>query len=183
MRPTPRRTVEDCPVSLSNVWLRWLARLSDRAPGETVLLTLPNPLGGPLARIECEWCVWEPDGLGILVRAEDAGGAALCYRQMIPIVATAPNFGGERYWFRCDCGRRVGRLFLPWGAREFQCRHCLNLTYRSAQQHDATLCALARDDDAIGRALSSGKIGRQLRGMNALTLRLKWSLRGRLPFV
>jgi hypothetical protein len=46
------------------------------------------------------------------------------------------HWGGERHWFVCMCGKRVGKLYLPYGAPEFRCRICYNLTYRSSQQHD-----------------------------------------------
>ena len=51
-----------------------------------------------------------------------------------------PN-GGVRWWFTCPlacdgvfCGRRVGTLHLPPGARYFACRHCHMLTYTSCQE-------------------------------------------------
>jgi hypothetical protein len=179
-RWTSRKRVEDCAVSLSIVWLHRLARLFNRAPGDTVWLTLPNPLSGePLARIECQYTFREPYGLVILVRAEDAQGTALCYRNVVPIVTTRPHFGGERYWFRCDCRERVGRLYLPEGKHEFLCRECLNLTYRSAQRHDTRLYAMAKDQEAIDLALCSGVHQKALRGVNAFALRLKWMQRGR----
>jgi hypothetical protein len=179
-RWTSRLTVEACPVSLSIVWLHRLARLFNRAPGESVWLTLPNPLDGfPLAQIECQYAYREPRGLVVQVRAEDAQGAALCNRQTVPIVTTSPNFGGERYWFRCDCKRRVGRLFLRDTPREFRCRHCLNLIYESARRHDATLYKMARDEAAAERALCSGPLHKRLRGVAAFRLRLQWTRRGR----
>jgi hypothetical protein len=46
------------------------------------------------------------------------------------------HWGGHRHWFVCMCGKRVGKLYLPYGAPEFRCRTCYNLTYRSSQQHD-----------------------------------------------
>lgn len=54
----------------------------------------------------------------------------------VPLVETACNFGGTRYWFKCTlskngqyCGRRVGVLYKDgdW----FGCRHCYELTYSS----------------------------------------------------
>lgn len=178
-RWSTRLIVEQCQVSVSIVWLHRLAWLFDRAQGETVWLTLPNLYGDPLAQIECRYTFSEPHGLVVLIRAEDAGGAILCYQQMIPIVTTSPNFGGQRYWFRCDCGEQVGRLFLRDSPREFQCRHCLNLIYESARTHDATLYEMAKDEAAVDRALSSGVHSKRLRGIDALRLRLKWAKRGR----
>ncbi|MGQ9825555.1 MAG: hypothetical protein ACUVSK_11295 [Desulfotomaculales bacterium] len=64
----------------------------------------------------------------------------------IPLVTTT-CFGRKlRYWFICPlavngrpCGRRVGTLYLPPGGKYFGCRHCYNLTYRKAQEHDKAL--------------------------------------------
>jgi hypothetical protein len=57
------------------------------------------------------------------------------------VTSTVPRFGGLRWWFVCplavngrDCGRRVGKLYLPDGARYFGCRRCHDLVYRSSQQ-------------------------------------------------
>ncbi len=61
----------------------------------------------------------------------------------IRLQTTALYFGGCRWWLTCPlvasgqpCGRRVGKLYLPAGALYFGCRHCYDLTYRSAQEHD-----------------------------------------------
>ena len=69
----------------------------------------------------------------------------------VQLVATPCRFGGRRYWFICPlskdgraCGRRVARLYIPPGGRYFGCRHCYELTYRSAQEHDGRLSALAK---------------------------------------
>ena len=54
---------------------------------------------------------------------------------------TSPNFGGHRWWFTCPlavksaaCRRRVGKLYLPPGAKYFGCRKCHGLTHRSSQE-------------------------------------------------
>lgn len=36
---------------------------------------------------------------------------------------------GPRSWFVCDCGCRVGKLYMPQGGKEFKCRSCHNLVY------------------------------------------------------
>ena len=65
--------------------------------------------------------------------------------EFIPLEYTEPHYGGVRFWFICPLsvdgqsfGRRVSKLFLPPEQRYFGCRHCYNLTYRKAQQHDKT---------------------------------------------
>ena len=52
----------------------------------------------------------------------------------IPLTTTPTPWGALRWWFTCPaagCGRRVGALYLPPGARRFACRHCHNLTYQA----------------------------------------------------
>ena len=73
--------------------------------------------------------------------------------QTIPLTTVRPHLGGKRFWFLCGCGRRAGRLYLPLGQRVFRCRHCYNLTYRSAREHDQRLYDLSRDPAALLIAL------------------------------
>lgn len=62
------------------------------------------------------------------------------YDYSIQLQNTPLPWGGVRYWFTCPlvidfpCQRRVGALYLPPGAQYFGCRHCYNLTYKSAQE-------------------------------------------------
>ena len=76
---------------------------------------------------------------------------------LIPVrlQTTATQFGGQRWSLACRlivdgvaCNRRVGKLYLPPGARYFGCRTCHRLTYRSCHQaHQAERLAgmLARE--------------------------------------
>ena len=57
--------------------------------------------------------------------------------QRIGLVTTTPYYGGIRWWFVCPfdhggkpCGRRMGKLYLPYGASQFGCRSCHVLAYR-----------------------------------------------------
>src|SRR5262245_38380943 len=47
--------------------------------------------------------------------------------QSIPVRWTRCNFGGQRPWLECLCGRRVGKLYDAGFC--FGCRQCLNLIY------------------------------------------------------
>jgi hypothetical protein len=67
----------------------------------------------------------------------------------VRLETTRPRFGGVRWWGRCPCGRRVGKLYLPAGATRFACRHCHGLTYTSCQEHDKRVDALRRNPDAL----------------------------------
>ena len=86
-------------------------------------------------------------------------GAELDYQ--VPAVSTAPHYGGRRWWWLCPiawgsgmCGRRVGKLYRPYGARYFGCRHCYQLSYTSAQEHDPRVSRLANDPMALYAAMS-----------------------------
>jgi hypothetical protein len=59
----------------------------------------------------------------------------------VRLVTTKPNYGGLRWWFICplvrvDGGppRRVGKLYLPSGAKYFGSREGYGLTYTSCQE-------------------------------------------------
>lgn len=75
-------------------------------------------------------------------------------------------------WFLCSCGHRVAKLYLAPTERQFRCRHCLNLTYRSAQTHDARENHLLRHPEELEKALRDPR-----RQMLALKAALRVSLR------
>lgn len=56
--------------------------------------------------------------------------------ETITLTTTKLNSGGLRWWFRCLCGQRAGKLYLPPDQPQFKCRACYNLTYRSCQKKD-----------------------------------------------
>jgi len=63
----------------------------------------------------------------------------------------SPLRGGKRrYYFLCpgwddfECGRRVGKLYLPRGENYFRCRICHGLTYRSVKEHDSRVDRMVR---------------------------------------
>ncbi len=62
--------------------------------------------------------------------------SALRYR--VELVTTQPPFGGIRWWFLCPrTGRRVSKLFLPRGGRQFLSRQAYRLGY-ACQRIDAS---------------------------------------------
>lgn len=76
--------------------------------------------------------------------------------------SSSPHFGGQRYWFLCPrCSKRVGKLYRPKMADEFECRHCHRLTYISSQKHNHRVYSLskllnntlqkAQDEDALNQ--------------------------------
>lgn len=61
------------------------------------------------------------------------------------LIPTRPNYGGQRWWFRCpSCDGRVRKLFLPPGGSSFGCRHCHRLTYRSCQESHSAFSEIRR---------------------------------------
>ena len=79
---------------------------------------------------------WRGPHLFILRQLSFGGSLRMGSGQTIRLTATRPHWGGERFWFCCECGRRSGRLYLPAGETVFRCRPCYELTYRSAQEHN-----------------------------------------------
>lgn len=152
MRKQPRLTVEEClrlsVKDLRRVGLfrgnfgRWgICRWSD-ANGKRIRAVVFRLLNDGIA--------------GLILEVRRDIGIALptlhnSPKQMIPIVATKCNFGGERFWFYCPkvvngapCKRRVAVLYLLPGRQDFGCRICFNLSYRSVQEHDARIDQLLR---------------------------------------
>lgn len=90
--------------------------------------------------------------------------ASRSVRYAVRLTATAPHFGGQRWWFLCPlvgCGLRVGKLYLPAGATYFGCRHCYDLTYRSSQEAKAGGAFFSRLAGEAG--LRPGDLARLLR--------------------
>jgi hypothetical protein len=75
-------------------------------------------------------------------------------RYRVELLATSQPFGGHRWWFICPLtGRRVTKLFLPFGADRFASRAVYRLGYASQRQ------------DRMGRAqLQALKVYRRLQG-------------------
>ena len=128
------------------------------------------------------WASGNKSSIGYRITGDDEPTITLNYRRQdsedveIPIrLQTTPtNFGGERWWFICPlivngvvCNRRVGKLYLPPGARYFGCRKCHDLTYRSSQeahQAERLFTGLGRDlglDPEISRLLASQMVYNQ----------------------
>ena len=87
---------------------------------------------------------------------------ALSHKVTLPVelASTSPHFGGTRWFFCCPllreegwpCGRRVQKLWLPEGQRNFGCRECHGLTYRSSHESHVF-------DKMIGRMVAGAPEG------------------------
>jgi hypothetical protein len=135
----------------SGNWYRWNARKS--TVEESVVLAMREFRGRLQAHaagtLTWAWTGGAQSSVGWFVSLDDVPTLTVHYRKRdseevrIPIrLQTTPTqFGGRRWWFTCPlivggvaCNRRVGKLYLPPGARYFGCRTCHRLTYRSCQE-------------------------------------------------
>jgi hypothetical protein len=136
---TSRLTVENCPIQLSAVELHRFGVFGDRPAASRTISWLSTPDGSLLGKVKYEI---RSDGHGrrviFIIRQVFSfdGSLRMAAGQTISLTTTRPHWGGERFWFRCECGRRSGRLYLPTGETVFRCRLCYDLTYQSAQEHN-----------------------------------------------
>jgi len=137
-----RTTVEQCEWLDVNRWMREGIIAADHWCGG-IWGWKDTRTGEMTSRIGYEVRTQGASGWVRLYYAFTSGpheGEEIDYR--VPLTTTRPHFGGLRWWFICPgqgCGgRRVGKLYLPPGGIYFLCRHCYDLTYRSAQEHDKT---------------------------------------------
>lgn len=144
-----RLPVEDCAVLDASRW--------------TSTGVLAVPLG------------WRAGSFGYHVDSSDWGEPVIWLHYTLPrsdehfdypirMTGTRPNFGGLRWWFLCpvlmrgsrNCGRRVGKLYLPPGGRYFACRACYDLTYESCQTSDKRVSWFRRNEEAVLMMLEAG---------------------------
>jgi hypothetical protein len=157
-----KEAVEDCLSLDANRWMReGILRANVLASG-TWQWTYASGKGfsisytadtcepaEPFVRLSYSW-VWP----------SSPGPQSADYR--VDLTTTSPRFGGLRWWFVCPllvsgrpCDRRVGKLYLPPGARYFGCRRCHDLTYKSCQEHDGRVSALRRDPALLSALLNN----------------------------
>lgn len=147
----------------------------------------------PGARAEITWGWWagndvnEPPTaqIGIEIKARETSGVChlsyattggehggQVFNYVAPLVTTPCTAGGVQWWFKCPrCDRRVRFIYLPPGKVRFACRHCHNLTYRSAQEHDKTMDRYRRMNPARLMALLEGGDIRAARGIRDVIAR------------
>jgi hypothetical protein len=90
-----------------------------------------------------------------------------------PLFVYTPCNGGKRRWLLCpSCHKRVGKLYRPLGEVVFACRQCHQLTYRSAQCHDARLDRLLKAPvEILQQTIASPKYHVALLGIKATYIR------------
>lgn len=95
----------------------------------------------------------------------------------IRFTATKCYFGSKRFWFICNCGKRVGVLYESDNG--FQCRICLNLAYPSQNikksiRNDVMLSAVdgfikAQNlENQIRRTVYRGELTKKQKKINSL---------------
>ncbi len=81
----------------------------------------------------------------------------------IRLVASAQPLGGQRWWFVCPrTGRRVTKLYLPFGALRFASQHAFRLAYQS-QRETPSSRAISRAFKLRRRLGSDSGIGEHIR--------------------
>jgi hypothetical protein len=147
--------VEDCTVLSADVLTRdKLLRSGSWSSGS---LTWQNSLTGEEASsVGYQLNTHDPSNLWLRLHYTiTRTGEKLDYK--LGLTCTTTPWCARRWFFIClevvneqPCGRRVGKLYLPPGARKFGCRHCHELTYKSCQEShkfESLFKLLAKDTD------------------------------------
>ena len=138
-RPRKRATVQDCnSLDVNQLARDGVLRVGaltsccwqDHHGNQTLLLDFSTVAGdhsSPILLLSYRWEDWR-------------GGASEAISIPVTLQTPFPNFGGKRWYFTCPlvidgvpCNRRMGKLYLPPGARHFGCRICHDLTYQSCR--------------------------------------------------
>ena len=88
----------------------------------------------------------------------------------VPVIWTDCHFGGQRPWLLCperNCGRRVGKLYLPPGGRYFLCRHCYGLSYKSRQTWNKQAAFYRKHPELALAALRDRRAGHVMAAVKA----------------
>jgi hypothetical protein len=173
-RGNKKQTVESCRALDIAVLAREgiLKRGTWRAGG----VTWTNAAGEECASVgyELQTCENGDGAMWFRLHYTVRGDTPVDYR--VRLNTTPVHFGGERSWFLCPavgCGRRVRKLYLAPGGTYFACRHCYNLTYESAQSHDARVNFFFNRPDAMRAALDGQDWTRRFLAMRAALSR-RW---------
>ena len=142
-----RNTVEDC-LTLSIFSLRqdnvlwagclWTSTWKNRLGEERSSIGGATETG-PDADLRIRLTYTQTDRISCKVKEE--------LEYTIDLTETPCNFGNKRYWFLCpvsNCGRRVGKLYLPPRAKLFGCRMCYDLTYQSCRDSNTKFARLLK---------------------------------------
>ena len=96
---------------------------------------------------------WKANDVGIWPK-HWRGGLIHLTDQILQTEQMSWRFGGHRFYFLCECGRRVEKLHA-FGDRPWRCRHCYNLTYATRQAVPPSHLHGAKDPRAARRGSPS----------------------------
>lgn len=178
-------TVEEC-FPLDSAELRRVGVL-DAASGTRYTYTWRRTGGKPDCSITFKVLEWPgcAMALGLCYAVSTGGfGARQEVDYIVKVTSTRCTFGGRRIWLVCPvshngvpCGRRVLKLYLAAGTTTFACRECLGPTYKSCEQSDKGVSALARSPELLRIALRMGTVRQQLLACAAVNLIVKRAIR------
>jgi hypothetical protein len=127
------RLVVDYLVSISVFWLKRDGYFKTRKSG-TYVWTWNYSENSVKVRILSNYDSIEKsiDSIYLIFPHISSTGGKSFFQEIL-LTNTRCNLGGQRFWFVCECGRRVGILYL--GNEQFACRNCQNLTYQSRNEN------------------------------------------------
>src|SRR5437764_1213957 len=98
-----------------------------------------------------------------------------CRALGVPFGMSRIRGGGRRLCLLCpQCGRRAFKLYRPPQVSAFACRACHNLSYTSAQKHDARLYDLLKiaEPDLVRLIIQDANMTWKLLALRAGCIRL-----------
>jgi hypothetical protein len=88
---------------------------------------------GYVGKPESNWWKWRNKASAVGIRPSRwKDGFIRLPNQILQTVGISWRFGGQRFYFVCECGRKVEKLHA-FGDRPWRCRHCYRLTYATRQ--------------------------------------------------
>ena len=150
--PARKVRVEECTALEIDAWV--VAGLLRHRAG---LIQLKNPLTGGTDSLKYALCPTDDPTCLYLYVYHLNGGIKAAWTP-VTLLSKRQFFGGDRWHFFCpqSCRKWVRKPYFPPPAGFWGCRPCLDLTYRSVQEHGSSLAALRRNPALLDAALRMG---------------------------
>jgi len=88
---------------------------------------------GYVGKPESNWWKWRNKAYRVGIQPAHWGHGSIELRnQTLHAIQVPWRFGGQRFYFLCECGRTVEKLHAYRG-QPWRCRHCYGLTYATRQ--------------------------------------------------
>lgn len=141
MRPPKRTCVEDClPICIHRM-----------PKGKNILRWMQSET--EIASLEYERTQDEITIRAQVIAIKPQSRSVRDHRFALKTGACLPGIDTQQ-WIICECGRAASKLYIPLGKTDFRCRHCHNLTNRSAQTHSKRLALMLKHSMEIQQALT-----------------------------